>query len=287
MRNSKIIGSLILISVIFVSVVLFQQLVSINSPKPLEMGHVDYIKLTVLVDNNSNVSLHSPWGLSVFIETKNVSILFDAGPSPIALKENSITLGINLSVTCDLAVVSHEHGDHIDGFSYIATTNPNLTVCIPENMTQSSEERITNLGFDVKKYQATTVIFPGIAIIGQLNGPPYEQALAVNVKNFGLVVVVGCSHPGVENIVTKAVKELDAYDPYLVIGGFHLATASERTISNTVESLLKLGLQKIYPIHCSGDDIRDFILFNYPDYFGDARVGSQLYLNGTSNTSDN
>lgn len=287
MRNSKVIGSLILISLIFISVVLFQQLISINSPKPLEMGRVDYIKITVIVDNNLNVSLHSPWGLSLFIETKNVSILFDAGPSPIALKENSITLGINLSIACDLAVVSHEHGDHIDGFSHVATTNPNLTVCIPENMTQSSEEQIRNLGFNVKKYQNTAVIFPGIAIIGQLNGPPYEQALAVNVKNYGLVVIVGCSHPGVENIVAKAVKELDAYDPYLVIGGFHLATASERTISNTVESLLKLGVQKIYPIHCSGDDIRDFTIINYPDYYGDARVGSQLFLNGTLNPYDN
>ena len=283
MKNSKIIGSLIIISVIIASFIVIQQL-GRNTLNPLEMGQVTHIKITVLVDNYPAASLLSPWGVSMLIETDNVSILFDTGPNPIALEENAATLDINLSTMCDLAVVSHEHWDHIGGFSHIATTNPNLTVCIPMNMTQSSVDQIENLGFEVKKYQNTTVLFPGIAIVGQLNGPPFEQALAVNVQNIGLVLIVGCSHPGVENILAKAVRELDANDPYLVIGGFHLGSASESIITNTVESLIKLGVQEIYPIHCSGDNIRDFLLFNYPDYYGDARVGFQLILNGTSCT---
>lgn len=280
MKNSKIIGSLIIISVIIASFILIQQLGK-NNPKSLEMGQVTQVKITVLVDNNPAASLSSPWGVSMFIETDNVSVLFDAGPNPRALEENAETLGINLSTMCDLAVLSHEHWDHIDGFSHVASTNPHMTVCIPANMTQSSIDQLMNLGFDVKKYQDTAVLYPGIAIVGQLNGPPFEQALAINVQNIGLVLIVGCSHPGVENILAKAVRELDANDPYLVIGGFHLGSASESVISNTVESLIKMGVQKIYPIHCSGDRIRDFLLINHPDYYGDGRVGFQLYLNET------
>ncbi|MFX1515610.1 MAG: MBL fold metallo-hydrolase [Promethearchaeota archaeon] len=283
MKNSKIIGSLIIISVIIASAILILQL-GRPTPKPLEMGQVTRVRITVLVDNNPAASLSSPWGVSMFIETDNVSILFDAGPSPRALEENAATLGINLSIMCDLAVLSHEHSDHIDGFSHVAVTNPHMTVCIPANMTQSSTDHLINLGLNVKKYQETTVLYPGVAIIGQLNGPPFEQALAVNVQNIGLVLIVGCSHPGVENILAKAVRELDANDPYLVIGGFHLGSASESVISNTVESLIKLGVQKIYPIHCSGDRIRDYLLINYPDYYGDGQVGFQLFLNGSSNT---
>ncbi|RLF13813.1 MAG: hypothetical protein DRJ66_07160, partial [Thermoprotei archaeon] len=102
------------------------------------------------------------------------------------------------------------------------------------------------------------VIAKGVAVIGELYGPPYEQALAVNVKGRGLVIFVGCSHPGVDNIVKKAVSDLNE-KPYIVIGGFHLVGASEDRIASVANSLIKLGLKKIYPMHCSGDSIRGYI----------------------------
>ena len=137
---------------------------------------------------------------------------------------------------------------------------------------------INQLDFDVIKINDTTIIQRGFAIIGELNGPPYEQALAVNVKDVGLVSFVGCSHPGVENLIEKATTDL-GIDTYMVIGGFHMVSASEQQISDTIESLLELGVKKIYPIHCSGDTIRQYMEQHYPQQYGQGNVGFQMTVN--------
>jgi len=247
------------------------------------IGSVGSVEINILVDNNPNFDLKSPWGISIYIRTQNLSILFDAGPDPNVLKENSKKLSLDLS-NLDLAVISHEHGDHIRGLEYISEVNKNLTIFVPAHMSESCKNWIKSLGFKVIEVKDTTLISEGIAIVGELYGPPYEQALAINVKNLGLIILVGCSHPGVDKIVSKAEKEL-SQNPYAVIGGFHLSGASLNKIRDIAKALNKTGLKRIYPVHCSGEDFREFLRENYPEVYGDGKVGLKVFFSGNQTKS--
>jgi len=71
------------------------------------------------------------------------------------------------------------------------------------------------------------------------------------VTEKGLVVISGCSHPGIVSMVNKAVK-ISGYGAYSVIGGFHLIDATEERIRNTVKALKELDIKEIYTGHCTG-----------------------------------
>jgi len=237
---------------------------------------IPYVEIYVLNDNYEYDDFLSDWGVSFLVKTPNNTFLFDAGPSAYTLLYNAEKLGLNLS-NVEFIVISHSHGDHTGGLEGLGWVLKGRKVYIPSGAGYGLSSWIENLGFEVVKVHETTVIAPGVAIIGELYGPPWEQALAINVENKGLIILTGCSHPGVENIVEKATKELNI-KPYLVIGGFHLAGASESRIRNTISKLLALGVKKICPIHCSGDKIREILANNYPEVYGDGHVGLVLKI---------
>jgi 7,8-dihydropterin-6-yl-methyl-4-(beta-D-ribofuranosyl)aminobenzene 5'-phosphate synthase len=253
-----------------------------RSESVLDIGSVNEVEITVLLDNYPNGTLQNPWGVSFYVETSDHTILFDAGIDPHALGNNSITLGKNISEV-DFVVISHEHGDHYLGLEYVAEVNPGIDVYIPNSMLSTVLNDIAAMGFNIQTIADSTVLFPGIALIGQLYGPPYEHAMTINVANVGLVTVVGCSHPGVENLVSKAVNDFGV-DPYLVIGGFHLIGSSAYVMDTAVTTMIDLGIDWIYPIHCSGDYMRSFMQTNYPEYYGEGCVGTHLVIDHSLHT---
>ena len=245
----------------------------------LRIGECSNVTIYVLVDNHGYDGFLSPWGISLLVRVQDSLILFDAGPNPKALEANTRLLGINLS-NLKFVVISHEHGDHWGGLRYVARVAPHIVVYVPAGMSSSVKDDIADLGFKVINIHNTTVVNGCVAIIGELLGPPWEQALAINVKGLGLIVLVGCSHPGVDRIVAKAVKDL-GIKPYAVIGGFHLMGASRDEIKHIVENLIKLGVKRVYPIHCSGDLIRELMKSEYPEIYGDGHVGTTLVFNAS------
>jgi len=238
------------------------------------LGEVESLDLTILCDNYPHEDLVCEWGFSVLVETNDLTVLLDTGQSYTGLKENSIALNKDLSKV-DYVVISHEHWDHVGGLSYIDEINPGVTVYVPEHIDTQTFNSINQSTLNVIKVSDTKIIGDGFAVIGELYGPPYEQALAVNVKDVGLVCFVGCSHPGVDNHVEKAIEDL-GYNTYMVIGGFHMVSATEQVIQLTIERLIELGVQKIYPTHCSGDLFRQYLADNYPLQNGLAYVGFQM-----------
>ncbi|WP_301281848.1 MBL fold metallo-hydrolase [Thermococcus aggregans] len=78
-----------------------------------------------------------------------------------------------------------------------------------------------------------------------------EIGLAINTKK-GLVVIGGCSHPGIVSMTRKAIKISGIDQVYAVVGGFHLISADEERIQKTVEAFKELGVKKIYTGHCTG-----------------------------------
>ncbi|WP_249131862.1 MULTISPECIES: MBL fold metallo-hydrolase [unclassified Bradyrhizobium] len=102
----------------------------------------------------------------------------------------------------------------------------------------------------------TTEIAPGINLISLVSDLPgtkelKELSLAVNTPD-GLILVVGCSHPGIERIVEAAT----AINPkiHLVAGGFHLVVAADDAIEKIVIALKdKFKVENIAPGHCTGE----------------------------------
>lgn len=78
-----------------------------------------------------------------------------------------------------------------------------------------------------------------------------EISLVLSISD-ALVIVVGCSHPGVSSIVNQAKVITGIQEVKAVIGGFHLEGASEQRIQNSVKYLKKIGVQWIFPGHCTG-----------------------------------
>ncbi|RLG09044.1 MAG: MBL fold metallo-hydrolase [Thaumarchaeota archaeon] len=244
--------------------------------RSVRIGSVKGVKLIVVVDNYPDSELKTAWGLSILAKTPKNTILFDTGPDPDVLKENLKKLGIDPG-EIDFVVISHEHGDHINGLSYLAKVRPGLKVYVPKGVAGG----IGIHGLEVKDVDKTMEVAEGIAVIGWLYGPPAEEALAINVEGRGLVILVGCSHPGVTNIVAKAKTDLGV-KPYLVLGGFHMLGASESTCKETIKRLIELGVEKIAPIHCSGDGIRSILEKDYPQNWLKCHVGSVIEVSAST-----
>ncbi len=242
-----------------------------------EIKAADWVKLTILVDNHPYGELRYPWGLSIFVETQNTKFLWDTGPDPDDLIYNAKKLGINLRDIAFVAI-SHEHYDHIGGLPGIAAiTGKKLKVYVPGKLSSKSFEWIKHMGLNPVKISHTKEVAEGVYIVGELYGPPYEGALAINLKGKGLLLLVGCSHPGVDKIARFALKELNT-PIYAVIGGFHLLNSSHRKVKHVIENLISLGIKKIAAIHCSGDFTREFLKERYKSEYMELHVGSSLTL---------
>jgi 7,8-dihydropterin-6-yl-methyl-4-(beta-D-ribofuranosyl)aminobenzene 5'-phosphate synthase len=79
-----------------------------------------------------------------------------------------------------------------------------------------------------------------------------DQAIAINVREKGLVVVSGCAHAGIVNTVNYA-KELSGVDKvWAVLGGFHLAEVKDEEIEHTIAEMKACGIGMVVPSHCTG-----------------------------------
>lgn len=168
------------------------------------------VKITVVYDNLAvKAELKTGWGFSSLIETDHAqSILFDTGADGAALLYNMKLLDIDPE-SIQAVVISHAHGDHTGGLSDILSVNRNAAICIPASTRMIMPER------KVVMVSQPVQISDGVFSTGELKG--IEQSLAVRTAK-GIVVVTGCSHPGVATILDAASSHGKIYG---IIGGFH------------------------------------------------------------------
>lgn len=93
----------------------------------------------------------------------------------------------------------------------------------------------------------------------------------------GLLVVTGCAHPGVVNMVKRA-KEIAGDKIHVVVGGFHMAGMSQKQIQEVIKSFQELGVEEVAPCHCSGDLTRQLFREAYGDSFHPAGVDWSIEL---------
>ncbi len=227
------------------------------------------IKLIVLVDNEPGEGLKNSWGWSAYIEAWGKRILFDADTDPDVLEFNAERMNLDLS-GLDYIVLSHHHYDHYGGLSYVARLNRGSSIYVPPGDTSY----LTDWGLKPivvkdklmleEKIHVTRPLFSSYASL-------YEIAMAVDAGEGEPLVLVGCSHPGVDRMVKAALEATGAVKAYYVVGGYHLP--SESQIDN-VASLSKY----FYPAHCSGDAAKEYASQRYPDKLLPVRTGTKLIL---------
>lgn len=81
-----------------------------------------------------------------------------------------------------------------------------------------------------------------------------EQALIIDVRDEGLVVMTGCAHAGVINTILRARAVVGDRPVSAVMGGFHLGfpTTPPENVEKTIDALREMDVRKIMPMHCSG-----------------------------------
>ncbi len=241
------------------------------------------------------------WGYSAFIRYNGHTILFDGGTSASVFEQNARTYGVDLREV-DFAVLSHAHGDHTAGLDYLLEVNPSVRLYVPQD---------GYLGWDVqqgKEYRpgyryatdnmefvdATREIEEGVHFVfttsphtGYFSRYPPNQdepllmglpelSLALETENGELVLISGCSHSGIEEIV-KAAKQAIGAEVALVTGGFHLGPYSADYITQLAMTMRdELGVQWAAPTHCTGDEGIAIFEEVYGEYCVKAGLGTRI-----------
>jgi len=205
-------------------------------------------KIIIVYDNKALSGFKSAWGFAALVKFKNHTILLDTGGDGEILLANMKRLNINPK-SIQYVFLSHIHGDHTGGLWAILGENPNVTVFLPTTFPESFKEKVRSFEAKVVEIDDPREILEDAYTTGVMF-PVGEQALVLKTSK-GLVVVTGCSHPGVVKIVERA-ENITGENVYLVVGGFHLFGASEREVRAIAASLKKLGVQKLMPCHCTG-----------------------------------
>ena len=224
-----------------------------NTQQPSEAEEArskDMITITLVFDNYPyKPGLETAWGFSAFITYEDQNLLFDTGADGNMLLRNMAGLDIEAPQIQNV-VLSHEHSDHTGGMQALVSAGADPKVYLPPSFSSLFKNQYSR---QVEVIEVT----PGMEItdriysIGEMPGPPPEQALVI-VTSKGLVVITGCAHPGIEDIVLKAKQDFND-DIYLVLGGFHLGNASDSQINGIIAELKRIGVKYVAPSHCTGD----------------------------------
>jgi 7,8-dihydropterin-6-yl-methyl-4-(beta-D-ribofuranosyl)aminobenzene 5'-phosphate synthase len=210
--------------------------------------------LTIVYDNLPfDARLKTDWGFACLVETGKTIVLFDTGGDGPTLMSNLSALGFDPR-RIDAVVLSHVHNDHIGGLDALLTVNDLATVFVPRSFPDEFKTRVSKRAPVIQVREPMTIT-ENIRTTGEVDGAIIEQALIVQT-NKGLVVITGCAHPGIVEMVRKA----KVYgDVYLVMGGFHLADKSTQEIETLIAELKRLGVRQVAPSHCTGEAaIRQF-----------------------------
>lgn len=213
---------------------------------PKGIGTTESLTILPLIDwYTKNGELTGEPGVSYLIKTDHNTILFDLGfnehnehPSP--LLRNMSKLGISLD-DIDTLVISHPHMDHVGGIK----NQFKKTFSLSKEYVDLSDKVIflppgmTHPDFNVIQVHRPIRIARGVISTGPIYrsiflggglfpmGFTPEQALAINVKDKGTVIIVGCGHQGLDRIL-ELVHQLFNKSIYGIIGGLHFPVTESR-----------------------------------------------------------
>lgn len=241
-------------------------------------------RLTILGDNTAaRPDVKAVWGFSCLVEARGHTILFDTGADPAALKENLAVLKIDPS-TIEAVVISHVHRDHTRGAPGLGAL-PGVRAYTPHTFAEGLKETaaLRTAGLQLVPVTTATPLFDGFTISEPLRfekadamDDTWEQCLSIDTPE-GLVVVVGCSHPGILPMLEQ-VKRQTGRPLYLVIGGFHLLGHRPTEVRRVATAMQTLGVAHVSATHCTGAVASHIFHTVFGDRYVDAGVGTVISL---------
>ncbi len=243
--------------------------------KAVSTPGVKNLTITVTYDNNPyKQELETEWGFAAFITGTEKTILFDTGGGRLLL-DNMEKLAIEPD-SVDVVVLSHIHGDHTGGLSSFLEKNSDVTVYLPSVFPKKFKDNAREHGAKIIEVKESLQICENVYSTGQLGRLIKEQSLIIRTDK-GLVVITGCAHPGIVNIVNTA-KELINEDILLVMGGFHLEWATKGGIEKIISAFKQLGVRYVGPCHCSGHKARSLFEKHFGSNYINIGAGKVITL---------
>jgi len=285
-----------------------------TSPPPAARADASKPQITVLYDAfGKSSAMQRDWGYAALVEYGGKRILFDTGNNSDLLAQNAKAKGIDLS-KLDFVVMSHRHGDHMGGMAYLLGVNPKVKIYAPKesfgvygadlpstfyrkDASLPPEQRYYDgappevmrfgaawPGANFQLIDKNTEIAPGIHLIALVSDKPgtlelRELSLAINTPE-GLVIVVGCSHPGIDKILEAAAK----INPriHFVAGGFHLVASKDEEIEKITSALRDtFKVAYVAPGHCTGEPTFTSLKKSFGDHYLYAGLGTSFALGAT------
>ncbi len=273
------------------------------------------VKITVLSENTVGLpnGLIGEWGLALLVETAGTKILFDTGERGNLLA-NAAALGINLREV-DALVMSHGHYDHTGGMRDFLRLRGRVPVYVHPDFfalhygapprehyigVPFRRKELESLGADFIFEQEPQQIAPGLWVSGEVprrtsfekgdsrlfcleNGhrvpDPFRDDMSLYcVTEEGVVVILGCAHAGVVNIVEHARQVTGVDRIYGIIGGTHLGPAPKEQQEATIAYLQNLDLKFLAANHCTGLPVMARLAAIFGPVFHFAPAGASFIL---------
>ena len=250
------------------------------------------LKITTLVENSlgENLALQAAHGLSFLIEKNEKKYLFDVAQHDLAIK-NARELGIDLS-QLDKVIISHNHYDHGGGLKNLINTFGPQEIIVHKQFFKEkygvdkvkmeylginyTEEKLLSTGSKIEKVKDDiTYISEDIFIAanfnrrtnfekandrfyikegGELVVDQFQDEIALGIESAqGLIILLGCSHPGVVNMIKSITEKTGTSEVYAVLGGTHLVEGDEEQINKTIQYFKDLEVNYVGVSHCTGD----------------------------------
>jgi len=226
-------------------------MIVLAAPGLFSLG-TNQVKVTILYDNYVHTEgTKSDWGYACLIEGTEKTILFDTGTRGDILMHNIRKLGVDPQVV-DLVAISHEHGDHTGGLSAFFKENSHVTVYHPVSFSEKFVNAVKDAGAQSVAVDEPVKLCEGVYSTGEMRGGPIEEQSLILETSQGLVVITGCSHQGIVNIVKKA-RSMSEKRIHLVFGGFHLLQHSDDAVKQIIAQFREMGVAKCGATHCTGD----------------------------------
>jgi len=233
------------------------------------------VSVTIIYNNyHDDASLETDWGFACLVDYQDQPLLFDAGRNPVIFRNNVKHLEISPEKISSF-FLSHGHSDHTAGMRWITETNPSVKCYLPATYAEDLKAN-GKLHSNCTGLSEPTHLYGPFYSTGDNFGSFKEQGLIIKTEDGG-VLITGCGHPGIIEMVSVAKEDL-GIQVHSVIGGLHLLQTPDEEVEKIAAELQQMGVKKICPTHCTGDKAMAVFKEAFGDGYMDCGTGSSINI---------